>query len=481
MAKKEEKTAKVPAWIASIAKSVEEEGKALDMRAVSLTSTKNGIRWATSSNSLSIDLITGGGWAPGRAVSTFGPEQSGKTTEAYETIASGLLSGVPSIIFDAEQATDADYLNRIIEKTTGHSMDYYMGTIEDGKVVKAGLLYYIQPNTGENTFRMMNRIMKDIPDVIKHSKKGWCWAEQGRTKNDYTLTPREVEGEISLLIVVDSLVALVPEAKEEDDEKNPIGMQARMFSNEFPKTIQRCGRKRCTLFYTNQLRNKIGVMFGSPLTEPGGEAPKFYSSQRLSFTACALSSVDSIFKTVGGEPEAKGQVDVEKSWDGSGNDKYRYSKIKVTKNKMFSPFQQCYVRWRYEKAGQQGDGLDLSFDTYQYLYMTGQCSKKTGKGLSLSLLGTEQDAPISDKTIELLMPAIGKTDKKKKDKKDKKDKKNKTVSFDRTMTWQEFKELVENPERKRALIKHCKKQLKSGYAFALYFATKAGDADEGEE
>lgn len=479
MAKKEkEEKAKVPAWISSIAKSVEEEGKALDMRAVSLTSTKNGIRWATSSNSLAIDLITGGGWAPGRAVSTFGPEQSGKTTAAYETIASGLAAGVPSIIFDAEQATDADYLNRIIEKTTGHSMDYYMGVIEDGKIVKSGLLYYIQPNTGENTFRMMNRIMASIPDVVKHSKKGWCWAEQGRTKNDYTLTPREVEGEISLLIVVDSLVALVPEAKEEDDTKNPIGMQARMFSNELPKTIQRCGRKRCTLLYTNQLRNKIGVMFGSPLTEPGGESPKFYSSQRLQFTACALSSVDSVFKTVGGEPEAKGQVDVEKSWNGDGNDKYRYSKIKVTKNKSFSPFQQCYVRWRFEKGGQQGDGLDPSFDTYMYLYMTGQCSKKTGKGLAISLLGVEEGESVPEKTLALL----GKLDEKKKEKKEKKkDKKSKEpTTFEAKLTWQEFKELVENPERNRALIKHCKKQLKSGYAYALYFATKESDAAEEE-
>lgn len=452
------------------------------MRAVSLTSTKNGIRYATSSNSLSVDLITGGGWAPGRAVSTFGPEQSGKTTGAYETIASGLLAGVPSIIFDAEQATDADYLSRIIEKTTGHPMDYYMGVIEDGKIVKTGLLYYVQPNTGENTFRMMNRIMKAIPDVVHHSKKGWCWAYQGRTKNDYTLEPREVDGEISLLIVLDSLAALVPEAKEKDDQSSPLGMIARMLSNEFPKTIQRCGRKRCTLLYTNQIRNKIGVMFGNPETEVGGEAPKFYSSQRLRFAACALSSVDSVFKTTGGDPEAKGVVDIEPSWNGEGNDKYRYSKIKVTKNKSFSPFQQCYVRWRFEKAGQQGDGLDLSFDTYQYLYMTGQCSKKTGKGVSISLLGANDGEAIPESTIELLSPSISsdKKKEKKKDKKEKKKEKSKSVSFDANMSWVDFKELVENPERKRALIKHCRKQIKSGYAFALYFATKAGDVAEEE-
>lgn len=473
-----EKKAKIPEWVANVAKSIEVEGKALDMRAVSLTSTKGGVRWATSSGSLAIDVITGGGWAPGRAVSTFGPEQSGKTSGAYETLARCLLEGTICIIYDAEQATDPEYLNRIIFKVTGHTMDYYLGSIEDGKVVKAGLLYYISPNTGDNVFRHMNRVMKTLPDVIKN-KGQWYWAKPGKKKGDFEYEEREIEGAISALIIVDSLPALVPEAAEKDDTSSPMAQLARMLSEKFPKTIQRCGRKRCTLLYTNQIRNKIGVMFGSPEYEPGGEAPKFYSSQRIRFSAISLSTVDKVFITVGGDDEAKGKVDVERSWDGSGNDKYRYSKISVTKNKSFSPFQNTFVRWRFEKAGQQGDGLDPSFDAYMYLYMTGQCSKKTGKGLSISLLGANEGESIPEKTIELLsqIPSSNK-DKKKKDKKKDNKKKSDSTSLEMSMSWVEFKELVENPERKNALIKHCHKQLQSGYAYALYFAMKNSDGEE---
>ena len=479
MAKAEkEKKPKVPSWISDVAKAIEVEGKALDMRAVSLSSTKGGIRWATSSGSLAIDVITGGGWAPGRAVSTFGPEQSGKTSGAYETLARCLLEGTVCIIYDAEQATDPDYLDRIIFKVTGHTMDFYLGIIEDDKVVKAGLLYYISPNTGENVFKHINRVVGTIPDVVK--KKGeWYWVKQGSKKSSVTYEKRDIEGAISALVIIDSLPALVPEAQENNDDASPMAMLARMLSAKFPKTIGRCAHKRCTFLYTNQIREKIGQMFGNPEYEPGGNAPKFYSAQRLRFSAISLSTVDKQFITSGGDDEGKGKVDVERSWDGSGIDKYRYSKINVTKNKSFTPFQSTLVRWRIVKASQQGDGLDPSFDAYMYLYMTGQCSKKTGKGLSISLLGADDGEAISEKTIALLSPNPSKSDKKKKEKKKDK-KKSKSTSLEMSLSWLDFKELVENPERKNALIKHCHKQLQSGYAYALYFATKSADNEEGE-
>lgn len=473
-AEKENKENKVPSWVMDIAKAVETEGTALDMRAVTLNSSKNGIEYAVTTGSVSLDLITGGGWAPGRAVSVFGPEQSGKSTDAWETLAWNLLRGTVCFIFDTEQALDADYIDRIIYKVTGNNMEYYLGEIdyEEKKIIKPGLLYYFQPNVGEDVFRMINRVLSVIPDVIHSKKKGWCWARQGKTKKDYKLEPRDIEGAISALVIIDSLAHMVPEAKEDDDTKNPLGAVARMLSQELPKTINRVAKKRCTILYTNQIRNKIGVMFGNPEDEVGGNAPKFASSQRLRFQAVATSNVEKIFITSGSRDKEDGtDVDMEPSWNNDGYDKYRYAKVKVKKNKLFSPHQSCWVRYRFESAGHPGDGLDESFDVYQYLYMTGQCSKKTGKGLSISLLGVSQDKGIPEKLIPFLGDKIGKEEKKKKDKK-KKSKEKEIASFDRKLTWLEFKELVENPERKHALRSLCTRQIKSGYAFGLYFEMK---------
>jgi len=475
MAKKEkEKKEKVPAWVMDIAQAVEKEGTALDMRAVTLNSSKNGIEYAVTTGSVSLDLITGGGWAPGRAVSVFGPEQSGKSTDAWETLAWNLLRGTVCFIFDAEQALDPDYIDRIIYKITGNTMDDYLGEIdyEEGKVIKPGLLYYFQPNVGEDVFRMFERVLSVIPDVIHSKKKGWCWAYKGKTKKDYKLEPRDIEGAISALIIIDSLPHLVPEAKTEDDTKNPMAALARMLSQELPNACNIVSKKRCTLLYTNQVRNKIGVMFGNPENEMGGNAPKFSSSQRLRFGSVALSNVEKIFKTSGSSDKEDGNdVDVEPSWDNEGIDKYRYAKVKVRKNKLFSPHQTCWVRYRFEASGHPGDGLDESFDVYQYLYMTGQCSKKTGKGLSISLLGISEEKGIPEKLIPYLGDKIGREEKKKKDKK-KKSKEKEIASFDRKLTWLEFKELVENPERKHALRSLCTRQIKSGYAFGLYFEMK---------
>ena len=459
---------KIPEWVSDIARAVEVEGKALDMRAVSLKASKNGIRYATSSGSLAIDLISGGGWAPGRVVSTYGPEQSGKTTDAYETLAWSLLEGTVCFLFDAEQATDASYLDRIILKVTGYDMNHFLGEIDGDKIVKPGLLYYIQPTTGEAMFTMINRILKTaIPDVIRNDKHGWCWVVKGRTKNDYTLKKRDIGGAISSLIIIDSLAALIPEAKEKDDQSNPIGMLARMLSSQLPKTVNRCGRKRCTLLYTNQIRNKIGVMFGSPETEVGGEAPKFYSSQRIRFSAVSLSTVEKVFAATGSDDEGKGLVDVEPSWNNEGNDKFRYSKIKINKNKSFSPFQETFVRWRFEKGGQQGDGLDPVFDVYMYLYQTGQCSKKTGRGIiQLSILPSDEGKKVTSKFISAL------TGNKKKVKD--------VDSYDTKVTWIEFKGLIENPEHNMILRKHCARQIQSGYAYSLYFAKKSSNTKDKE-
>jgi RecA/RadA recombinase len=459
--KVKEKTPKVPEYIMTLAKSIEEEGSSLDMKAVTLTASGK-IEWALGTGSLVLDLITGGGYGVGRAISNFGLEASGKTTGALETIAESLRLGIPTVFYDAENALDFDYLDRIVFKKTGHGIDYYVGIVDsDGKVTKAGLFYFVPVNTCENVFRHASRIMKAMPDIIKTKEGKWFYSYTQDTKN--SLVSREQEGKASIVFIIDSLKALVPEAKDEKDTSSPIAQLARALSDSFPLVVNKLKRKRAVLLYTNQLRKAIGVMFGNPEYEPCGDAAKFYSSLRARYGSISLSTVNKdFFKTSGNDnDEGKGQVDSEPSWDKSGTDRYRYAKVKVTKNKQFSPFQEAVVRFRFEKAGAQGDGIDPSFDTYGYLLKTGQCSKKSGKGLSLSLYGFDKGESFPSSICELLgIKGKGKV--------------KETLDF--SCTWQEFKELVENPIHKNALARLAKHQMKTGFAWSLYFATKNADS-----
>lgn len=474
---KTSKEVKVPFFLKNIAKAIEVEGKSLDMRAVTL-STSERIKWAVSSGSLAIDLICGGGYGVGRFISPFGPEASGKSTGAMEAVAEALLNGIPCVYYDAENAIDVDYFDRIVYKKTGHPLEYFMAiTDSEGNVVKPGLFYYIQPSSCEHCFNHATRTADSIPDIVKNKKLGWCWLTKGNGNKNDTFEPREEKGNISILLVIDSLKALVPQAKKDDDESSPMAQLARSLSNSFPNLVERMIKKRLVVIYTNQIRQKIGgCVYGPTEFEPCGDAAKFYSSARIRYAACATSTVDKdFFKTTGTDGEGKGQVDVEKSWDGSGIDRYRYAKIKTVKNKQFSPYQETFVRFRYEKAGQQGDGIDPSFDVYAYLYQTGQCSKKSGKGLSISLFGYDRDELFPKKIAAYL------GDLKKLEKNLSKDKDSKLKTFDAKLSWQEFKELVENPERKDAMKKLCKRQMETGFAWSLYFANKNSSTKEEED
>jgi len=463
---KKEKRPKIPEYIITLAKSIEKEGSDLDMKAVTLTASGK-IDWALSTGSLALDLITGGGYGVGRAISNFGLEASGKTTGALETIAESLKQGIPTVFYDAENALDTDYLDRIVFKKTGHGIDYYMGIIDgDGNVVKAGLFYFVPVNTCENVFRHASRLLKEMPDIVKSRDGKWFYSyKQKQGKN--SLVEREQGGKASIVFIIDSLKALVSEAKDEKDTSSPLASLARSLSDSFPMVISKLKQKRGVLLYTNQLRTKIGVMFGSPEYEPCGDAAKFYSSLRARYGSISLSTVDKdFFKTSGNDnSEGKGQVDSEPSWNMEGTDRYRYAKVKTTKNKQFSPFQETYVRFRFEKAGAQGDGIDPSFDVYGYLLKTGQCSKKSGKGLSLSLRSFTNGEKFPSKIAALLkVKPSGKV----------------KETFDFKCTWQKFKELVENPVHKNVLTRLAKHQMKTGFAWSLYFAVKNADSKREE-
>src|SRR5512132_2902629 len=182
-----------------------------------------------STGSLGLDLALGVGGIPrGRVVEIYGPESSGKTTLALQLIAEGQKRGGICAFIDAEHALDVGYARKLGVKT------------ED--------LLISQPDHGEQAL--------EIADTLVRS------------------------GALDVL-VIDSVAALVPRAEIEGDMGDPqMGLQARLMSQALRKLTGNLNRSRTIMIFINQLREKIGVMFGSPETTPGGRALKFYSSVR---------------------------------------------------------------------------------------------------------------------------------------------------------------------------------------------------------
>ncbi len=217
---------------------------------------------AISTGSIGVDLALGvGGFPRGRVIEIFGPESSGKTTLALHAIAEAQKLGGNAAFIDAEHALDPAYARKI-----GVNIDN---------------LLISQPDNGEQAL--------EITDSLVRS------------------------GAIDI-IVVDSVAALVPKAEIEGDMGDThLGLQARLMSQALRKLTVNVARANCILIFINQLRMKIGVMFGSPETTTGGNALKFYASVRLDIRRTgAIKDKDN---TIGNE-----------------------TRVKVVKNKVSPPF-----------------------------------------------------------------------------------------------------------------------------------------------
>ena len=183
-----------------------------------------------SSGSLSLDMALGiGGIPKGRIVEVFGPESSGKTTLCLEMIAQVQKAGGVAAFVDAEHALDVRYAAKV--------------------GVKVEELLVCQPDCGEQALEVVESLIRS----------GACD-----------------------LVVVDSVAALVPKAEIEGEMGDAhVGLQARLMSQALRKIVGACHKHECTVVFVNQLRQKIGVMFGNPETTTGGNALKFYASIRL--------------------------------------------------------------------------------------------------------------------------------------------------------------------------------------------------------
>ncbi|MHB2019301.1 MAG: recombinase RecA [Candidatus Xenobia bacterium] len=218
-----------------------------------------------SSGAASLDMALGVGGLPrGRIVEVFGPESSGKTTLALQVIASAQKAGGIAAFIDAEHAMDAGYARAV-----GVDVDE---------------LYMSQPDTGEQAL--------EIVDAL-------------------------VRSEAIDIIVVDSVAALVPKAEIEGEMGDAhVGLQARMMAQALRKLTAIASKTQTAIIFINQIREKVGVMFGSPETTPGGRALKFFASVRLD-----VRRIESI----------------KQGSDAVGN----RVRVKVVKNKVAPPFRQA--------------------------------------------------------------------------------------------------------------------------------------------
>src|ERR1700736_2611884 len=185
---------------------------------------------AISTTSLSLDAAIGIGGVPrGRIVEIYGPESSGKTTLALHIVAEAQKAGGVAAYIDAEHAMDADYAGKL-----GVNIDD---------------LLISQPDTGEQALEITEALVRsNAVDVI----------------------------------VVDSVAALVPRAEIEGEMGDShVGLQARLMSQALRKLTGAISKSRCSVVFINQLREKVGIMFGNPEVTPGGRALKFYSSVRI--------------------------------------------------------------------------------------------------------------------------------------------------------------------------------------------------------
>ena len=299
---------------------------------------------SVSTGSLGLDIALGiGGLPKGRVVEVFGPESSGKTTLTLQAIAECQKAGGTAAFIDAEHALDPNYAQKL-----GVNVDE---------------LLLSQPDTGEQALEVTDMLVKS--------------------------------GSVDL-IVVDSVAALTPRAEIEGDMgDHHMGLQARLMSQALRKITGNIQRSNAMVIFINQIRMKIGVMFGNPETTTGGNALKFYSSVRLDI------------RRIGAVKEGEEVV---------GNE----TRVKVVKNKVSPPFKQAEFQIMYgEGINTEGEILELG-QKLELVEKSGSWYSHNGEKIGQGKVNASKFLKENTKIRDTLMkeirkayiPSVNKTEKK---------------------------------------------------------------------
>jgi len=284
-----------------------------------------------STGAYTVDMALGIGGVPrGRIIEIYGPESSGKTTLVSHIIANAQKQGGSAAFIDTEHALDPSYAKKI-------------GVDIDNLLVS-------QPDSGEEALNICETLVKsNTLDVV----------------------------------VVDSVAALAPRAELDGEMgQSHVGLQARLMSQALRKLVAAINHSKCVCIFTNQIREKVGVMFGSPETTPGGRALKFYSSVRIDIRRI-------------------GQLK-----DSSGNVYGNRTRIKVVKNKVAPPFTQAEFDILYaEGISYEGSIIDAAIEAGiiekkgSWLSMDGE---QLGQGRDAAVKLLKEDKKLCDILIETM-------------------------------------------------------------------------------
>ena len=291
-----------------------------------------------SSGSISIDLALGGGYAKGRIVEIYGPESSGKTTLCLHAVAEFQKTGGTVAFIDAEHALDPVYAAKV-------------GVDTDNLLLS-------QPDSGEQALEILEALVRS--------------------------------GGVDL-VIVDSVAALTPRAEIEGDMGDShMGLQARLMSQALRKVTGVASKMGVTIIFINQIRMKIGVVFGNPETTTGGNALKFYASQRIEIR--------------------KGK----KIENGTGDDKIaegNTAKIKVVKNKVAPPFKTAEIDIVFnEGISKMGDLLEVAV-SFEIVKKAGAFfsfqETRLGQGKLKAVNFLKESPEIAEKILNLVKEKAG--------------------------------------------------------------------------
>jgi len=286
--------------------------------------------------SLSLDIATGvGGYPRGRVIEIYGPESSGKTTLALNAIAQAQKAGGTAAFIDAEHALDMGYAEKL--------------------GVNVENLLVSQPDTGEQALEVAETLVRS--------------------------------GAVDI-VVIDSVAALVPRAEIEGDMGDSLpGLQARLMSQAMRKLTAAISKSLTTIIFINQIRMKIGVMFGNPETTTGGNALKFYASMRLDIRR--IEALKENQEMIGGR-----------------------ARVKIVKNKVAPPFRQAeFDIFFNEGISRAGEIIDLGVER-KIVEKTGAWysydGKKIGQGRANSISYLKENPEILDEIEQKITADAGK-------------------------------------------------------------------------